>query len=57
MKHTLNLPDSLKLISSISPDIIDAAWSRDDSMLASVGIDKAVLIWDGYSFGRVIDLL
>ncbi len=34
-----------------SSDIIDIAWSRDDSMMASVGLDKMVWIWDGYSFG------
>jgi len=33
-------------------DIIDIAWSRDDSMMASVGLDKLVWIWDGYSFGK-----
>ncbi|ORX40750.1 putative transcription corepressor [Kockovaella imperatae] len=39
-------------------DIIDLAWSRDDSMMASVGLDKLVWIWDGQSFDRLrkIDL-
>lgn len=32
-------------------DVVDCAWSRDDSMLASVGLDSQVIIWDGYTFG------
>lgn len=34
-------------------DVIDLAWSRDDSMLASVGLDNSVLIWDGHTFGQL----
>ncbi|ORY28137.1 putative transcription corepressor [Naematelia encephala] len=34
-------------------DIIDIAWSRDDSMLATVGLDKMVNIWDGATFQRI----
>ncbi|KAK8853078.1 hypothetical protein IAR55_003779 [Kwoniella newhampshirensis] len=34
-------------------DVVDLAWSRDDSMLASVGLDSKVWIWDGYSFERL----
>jgi protein HIRA/HIR1 len=34
-------------------DIIDVAWSRDDSMLASVGLDNSIWIWDGYTFGKL----
>ena len=41
------------LCSRIHPDIIDLAWSRDDSMMASVGLDKHVWIWDGQSFGQL----
>lgn len=32
-------------------DVVDCAWSRDDSMLASVGLDSKIFIWDGFSFG------
>jgi protein HIRA/HIR1 len=35
-------------------DIIDVAWSRDDSMLASVGLDNSIWIWDGYTFGKLM---
>ncbi|RXK39445.1 hypothetical protein M231_03278 [Tremella mesenterica] len=31
-------------------DIIDIAWSRDDTMLASVGLDSTIWIWDGRTF-------
>ena len=34
-------------------DVIDIAWSREDSMMASVGLDKMVWIWDGYTFGQL----
>jgi protein HIRA/HIR1 len=33
-------------------DIIDIAWARDDTKMASVGLDKLVLIWNGQSFGE-----
>lgn len=33
-------------------DIIDIAWSRDDTMMASVGLDKMVWIWDAQTFGE-----
>lgn len=32
-------------------DVVDCAWSRDDSMLASVGLDSKIIIWDGFTFG------
>jgi hypothetical protein len=35
-------------------DIIDIAFSRDDSMMASAGTDKTVLIWHGGSFGAYL---
>nr|XP_018260715.1 uncharacterized protein I303_06430 [Kwoniella dejecticola CBS 10117]OBR82873.1 hypothetical protein I303_06430 [Kwoniella dejecticola CBS 10117] len=34
-------------------DVVDLAWSRDDSMLASVGLDSKVWIWDGNTFERL----
>ncbi|KAL1412113.1 HIR complex subunit [Vanrija albida] len=34
-------------------DVVDCAWSRDDSMLASVGLDSKIFIWDGYSFEKL----
>ncbi|WVR07812.1 hypothetical protein IAU60_004855 [Kwoniella sp. DSM 27419] len=34
-------------------DVVDLAWSRDDSMLASVGLDSKVWIWDGHTFERL----
>jgi protein HIRA/HIR1 len=40
-------------VSSSLSDIIDMAWSRDDSMLASVGLDSTVWIWDGRTFGEL----
>lgn len=27
-------------------DVVDCAWSRDDTMLASVGLDSKIIIWD-----------
>lgn len=35
----------------IVPDVADVAWSQDDSMIASVGLDSMIYIWDGYNFG------
>lgn len=34
-------------------DIADVAWSADDSMLASVGLDSTIFIWDGYTFEKL----
>lgn len=34
-------------------DVVDCAWSRDDSMLASVGLDSKIIIWDGFTFGML----
>ncbi|ADV24167.1 protein HIR1 [Cryptococcus gattii E566] len=34
-------------------DVVDLAWSRDDTMLASVGLDSTVWIWDGLTFERL----
>jgi len=31
---------------------VDIAWNRDDSMIASVGLDSTIFIWDGYTFGE-----
>lgn len=44
-------PSRRKLI--ILEDVIDIAWSRDDSLLASVGLDNIVWIWDGRNFGKL----
>lgn len=32
-------------------DVADVAWSQDDSMIASVGLDSVIFIWDGHNFG------
>lgn len=37
-------------------DVADVAWSQDDSMIASVGLDSMIYIWDGYNFGMFIRL-
>lgn len=38
----------------LGPDVVDIAWSRDDSMLASTGLDSKVWIWDGQTFGELL---
>ncbi|KAL7418351.1 HIR complex subunit [Cryptotrichosporon argae] len=43
----------LKRLSAHDADVVDVAWSRDDSMLASVGLDSVVNIWSGYTFERL----
>ena len=45
-------PSSLVQGTQLMADIIDVAWSRDDSMLASVGLDNNIWIWDGDTFGE-----
>lgn len=46
----LPLPKNVCHVADMT-DIIDVAWSRDDSMLASVGLDNNIWIWDGGTFG------
>ena len=33
-------------------DVVDLAWSRDNTYLASCGLDNLVFIWDGNKFGK-----
>jgi WD40 repeat protein len=44
-------------IRQVRPDVVDIAWSRDDSMLASTGLDSKVWIWDGQTFGEPLILV
>ncbi|BEI86202.1 hypothetical protein CcaverHIS002_0604890 [Cutaneotrichosporon cavernicola] len=38
-------------------DVVDCAWSRDDTMLASVGLDSKIIIWDcTNNFERMITI-
>lgn len=37
---------------SLEIDVQDLAWSRDNKYLASCGVDGAVIVWDGTSFGK-----
>lgn len=34
-------------------DVTDLAWSPEDRYLASVGLDSQVLIWSGFTLGRL----
>jgi WD40 repeat protein len=34
-------------------DVNSVAWSPDDDYLATAGLDKVVLVWDGHSFGKI----
>lgn len=34
----------------------DLAWNHDDSMIASVGLDRKIYIWDGYTFGQCLSI-
>jgi hypothetical protein len=43
---------ALRRLAGHEADVVDCAWSRDDGMLASVGLDSKIVIWDGYSFGE-----
>ncbi|WVF73156.1 hypothetical protein IAT40_007975 [Kwoniella sp. CBS 6097] len=47
---------ALTRLAGHAADVVDLAWSRDDSMLASVGLDSKVCIWDGQSFRRLREL-
>lgn len=42
----------LKRLVGHENDVADVAWSSDDSMIASVGLDSKIFIWDGYTFGE-----
>lgn len=33
-------------------DVVDLAWNTDDSMMATVGLDSIIFIWDGFTFGE-----
>ena len=37
---------------SYGTDVTDVAWSPEDRYLASVGLDSAVMIWDGFTLGN-----
>lgn len=39
------------------PDVTDVAWSPEDRYLASVGLDSAVMIWDGFTLGTSYALI
>lgn len=41
-----------QLIDCTTLDVADVAWSQDDSMIASVGLDSTIYIWDGHNFGK-----
>ncbi|WVR00330.1 hypothetical protein IAU59_007473 [Kwoniella sp. CBS 9459] len=47
---------ALTRLAGHAADVVDLAWSRDDTMLASVGLDSKVCIWDGQSFRRLREL-
>lgn len=42
----------LKRLVGHESDVADIAWNHDDSMIASVGLDSTIFIWNGYTFGR-----
>ena len=35
-------------------DVAGVAWSPDDALLASVGLDNVVLVWSGHTFGELL---
>ncbi|VDC03743.1 unnamed protein product [Peniophora sp. CBMAI 1063] len=43
----------LKRLPGHESDVTDVAWSPEDRYLASVGLDSAVMIWDGFTLERV----
>lgn len=40
-----------KVLRGHDSDVVDLAWSFDDTYLASCSMDGSVAIWDGKSFG------
>jgi WD40 repeat protein len=34
------------------PDVQDLAWSPDNHLLVSVGLDSAIMIWNAQTFGK-----
>ena len=34
-----------------SPDVQDLAWSPDNHLLVSVGLDSAIMVWNAQTFG------
>lgn len=51
-----SLQPSLTL-SSLSTDVVDLAWSRDDTMIATVGLDSMVFVWDASTFSEHVFVL
>ncbi|OZJ03631.1 hypothetical protein BZG36_03720 [Bifiguratus adelaidae] len=43
----------VKYLRGHDSDVQDLAWSSDDSMLASCGVDGHIVVWDGKSFERL----
>lgn len=37
-----------------STDVVDLAWSRDDTMIATVGLDSMVFVWDASTFSELV---
>jgi protein HIRA/HIR1 len=46
--ETLNF---VKKLPSMNSDVIDMAWSHDNSYLASCSLDNTIVIWDATTFG------
>jgi WD40 repeat protein len=42
-------PSRIRLI---RPDVQDLAWSPDNHLLVSVGLDSAIMVWNAQTFGK-----
>ena len=36
-----------------SADVVDVAWSPDNSFLATCGLDRTIMIWETETFGKL----
>jgi len=43
--------DSAQETRLIHPDVQDLAWSPDNHLLVSVGLDSAIMVWNAQTFG------
>ncbi|CAG8610013.1 8611_t:CDS:10 [Dentiscutata erythropus] len=52
-EHNIENWKPVKRLSGHQSDVVDLAWSRNNTYLASCGLDSLVFIWDGKTFEKL----